>query len=208
MGRCLVAALVAVLGFGCTQPVGDPAGLSKTEIQFLLKCQDAVLDQGRQFLTVKLDSVESCLQKALKVQLEYADGHLSPEKYAEKLEAIRQDCLRQFAHVGRQSTRLVDAIILACQGVEHLIFTDYNPLQFAGLEVFPLVVTDVETLAAAICVGKELMADFSLFFQIPRAGPAAGSDGNSFSLTGGLFDILGLDPFDDIPLDPRCLVVT
>jgi hypothetical protein len=175
-------------------PASDAAALTPKEATDLVKCQQAIAISGRTFVRTKLRLFEQC-------GTELVNAALKCEAGLQRCDALIAEalgiCARNFNQIGPASTAYVNAVIRACTPVEGLLFGGTDPLGFETLNLFidailsilggepvDLVVTNVEQLAGALCVAKEVLVDIAGFLEVP----------------------LTLNPFDlpPIPIDPRC----
>lgn len=203
---------VGITASGCilapTVPPDPP--LTAEQVEAVAECQEAIKKEGAKFVKKKLNKLEKCVDDVLELQLQRENGLITQEEFDAQLAKVREKCLKGFASIQKASTKLVDSIINSCEPVEDLILpsdftTQYDPLQFQTLSAFlggpPL--ESVEQLAGFICVGKELVVDGAVGFEVPRLCELLGLLGPEFVSDTGEGVCLPL-----IPLDPRCLEVT
>jgi hypothetical protein len=183
---CLSVGTVAALA---VHPGDAAAQLTPEEAAALITCQDAVAKAGQKFVKTKLKLVEQCGTEIAEVILKCDAGDPKCDSLGEKAAA---KCESNFAKVAPASTKFVDAVIEACAPVEALLFGGTDPLAYQALIGLiedlvgeDLNITDVEALAGALCVGKELLVDLTAVLEVPL-----------------LFEA----PFFAIPLDDRCVL--
>lgn len=194
---------VLVLGLmssGCDLgPVGTPPPLTLAQAKAVLACQHVIKVSAAGFMHVKLVKLGGCADKILALQLQLENGLITQAVFDAKIALVRVACLGLFDAIGKSSTALANAIVRTCSPVEALIISAYDPLQFVVVgdtttfDGFPGFLGPIESLEDIVrytCITGEVFMDIALFYNIPRLIP--------------LLDIVGLDPFVDIPLDPRC----
>jgi hypothetical protein len=205
---CLAVLLVAIslASFGCVFSLGTPTGLSADQVTKVLACQDAIKLGSRDFNKAKLDNIEGCLDKVLKVKLQLENGVITQKTFDSKMNAvpdgIRNDCKNnKYASVTAASTVLFERILAACTPVESIVFSEYDPLLFGALSAYNL--HSAYWLAAAVCGVQEAIADANMALAIPRMGLLLDDLGESFynniSWNSSTIRVPA------IPLDPRCI---
>ena len=160
---------ISLIGVGCvfTSVPPDPP-LSKAGIDSIINCQDFIMKEGRAFMKVKFDNLETCLDKVLKQKLLFENGLITENKYESELASIRNQCLGNYQLITAASFKLANNISVACQ-TGSPVFSAYDPLQFQALAAAAgISLATGNELGGAICKVKEDLVDLSVALQVPR----------------------------------------
>jgi len=208
MSRWVLFVLPLVALSACTlfpAPV-PPVPLTKSEVSGLAKCQKAIQKAELGFVKTKVAALNSCVNGVLAIRLPFESALISSEEFEAGLVKQRAKCLKSYAKITVASTKLVDTIIKACAPVEVLVLGPYDGLRLQSALVSiggGGAAPDTVALASAICALTELSVDAQVWVASPRLielllylGPEFVAEADSDS------------GFPNVPLDPRCPVVS
>jgi hypothetical protein len=213
MGVCLktlfVAGVLGVLTAGCDLgPTGTPPPLSKTEVTAVLNCQSAIKFWSSHFTAVKISSLGDCANKILALQVQLENGLITQGDFDQKVAKLRSDCNKSFKLITQASTDLANQMQRLCKppAIENAIISAYDPLQFVALGAsnppgFLDPINSVDDILRYECIGGEIFADITVFYQIPRLVPLLDSVGISLEPV----SVLDQEPGEvGLFLDDRC----
>jgi hypothetical protein len=202
-----VAGVLGVLTAGCDLgPTGTPPPLSKTEATAVLNCQSAIKFWSSHFVAVKIASLGDCANKILALQVQLENGLITQAQFDQKIAKQRSDCDKSFKLITQASTDLANQMQRLCKPQEDLIISSYDPLQFVVLGSsnppgFLDPINSVDDILRYECIGGEIFADTTVFYQIPRLVPLLDSIGVSLEPA----SVLNKQPGDvGLFLDDRC----
>lgn len=211
--RALLASgfvLSLVAGTGCMPlfPIPDPPSpfLTRSQAKQLLGCQDTIARLGRKLVNTQTTSVENCALDILFENLLFENGLISEEEYEDRLDRIRDKCDKGLRKVTKASTKFIDGVIDACDGVDQYILDD-DLLRFQLLSEETdgsLNLSSISSLAGSICGIKSLIANQLVLFQIPRVMELFSHLGEEYIVIVDENDFqIG---YVFIPLDERCII--
>ncbi len=207
MGRriSLVVFLVTAFLTGVGFPLPSHATetyLTEVQVNAVLACQEAIKKAGKEFMLKKLQNLETCLDKALKIKMLFENGRITESDYNNQLATVKSQCAARYAAINTLSTEMVTAIADACGNSDASSVFDpsSDPLRFQQLAwLIGITIGNGDQLGGAICLVKEALVDLAVFTEVPRMGDL-------------LVNVLG-SPFylgdygaaiPAIPLDSRC----
>ena len=181
-------ALAASMVSGCySLPSPTPATrpITDKQAQAVLACQRAITGNAVKFSSTAKRKLASCGHRAIALRVA-EDRHLNSTTIAEfqaRRTALVESCNGTFEKVGQASTKLIDAIVAACQPVEDLILTDAtrgDPLSFRAFADYEyelsngdVVIDTVLEIAGLICSTETNHTIEVLGYQIPRTSDAS-----------------------------------
>jgi hypothetical protein len=196
-----VVLVVALPAVGCfplaTENPGEPP-LDAAEATGVLKCQHVIKAKTQKFVNTKLLGLQTCADRVLETLVRWENGLISEAEAEAQMADTQRKCRFILGDIKRESTRMIDGIVEACEPVSKLVLSEEggDPL---GLVALGAGGESVEEMAGVLCGIEELLVDLLMAIHVPRVNDQAFAQVAGFEDTEDLlFSVL------DGTLDERC----